>query len=71
LAGGLLLWRARKMPWKTLKQAKWGHSTSGRKALGAQGVAEWDAKTNFKALKENASKKATTGRKKKKRTAKR
>jgi hypothetical protein len=33
------------MPWKSTAQARWGHSPSGKKALGSKGVAEWDAAT--------------------------
>ena len=37
--------------WKSAKQASWGHSPEGRKALGgAAAVAEWDKDTNFKKL---------------------
>jgi len=34
------------MPWKSAKQAAWGHSAAGMKALGGKAkVAEWDAAT--------------------------
>jgi hypothetical protein len=34
------------MPWKSIQQARWGHSKSGLKALGGKSkVAEWDAAT--------------------------
>ena len=34
------------MPWKSVQQAKWGHSAAGKKALGGKSaVAEWDAAT--------------------------
>ena len=32
--------------WKSVAQARWGHSPAGKKALGGNaGVAEWDAST--------------------------
>ncbi len=33
------------MPWKSVAQARWGNSPSGKKALGAAGVKEWNAAT--------------------------
>ncbi len=30
------------MPWKSLKQERWGNSPAGLKALGASGVAEFN-----------------------------
>ena len=40
------------MPWKSIAQARWGHSVAGVKALGGQGkVAEWDAATPKGSLK--------------------
>lgn len=33
------------MPWKSVAQARWGHSPAGKKALGASGVKEWDSAT--------------------------
>jgi hypothetical protein len=34
------------MPWKSVQQAKWGHSPAGLKALGGKSaVSEWDAAT--------------------------
>lgn len=33
------------MPWKSIAQARWGHSSSGKKALGIKGIKEWDAAT--------------------------
>ncbi len=33
------------MPWKSVAQARWGHSPAGRRALGAAGVREWDEAT--------------------------
>lgn len=38
------------MPWKSLKQERWGNSASGKKALGEAGVAEWNAATKGKKL---------------------
>ena len=38
------------MPWKSRLQQKWGHSASGRKALGAAKVAEFDAASKGKKL---------------------
>jgi hypothetical protein len=31
------------MPWVSKAQERWGNSPSGRKALGASGVAEWNS----------------------------
>lgn len=39
------------MPWRSKKQAAWGHSPSGVKALGSAGVKEWDAATPKGSLK--------------------
>lgn len=37
------------MPWKSLQQAKWGHSSAGEEALGGpEAVSEWDAATTAK-----------------------
>ena len=34
------------MPWKSVSQAKWGHSPAGLKALGGKAkVSEWDSAT--------------------------
>ncbi len=33
------------MPWDSVQQARWGHSATGLKALGAGKVAEYDAAT--------------------------
>lgn len=34
------------MPWKSIQQARWGHSPAGLKALGGKAaVSEWDAAT--------------------------
>jgi len=33
------------MPWKSVAQARWGHSPAGKKALGAKAIPEWDAAT--------------------------
>lgn len=42
------------MPWKSAKQAAWGHSPAGVKALGGKDkVAEWDAATPKGSLKES------------------
>jgi hypothetical protein len=38
------------MPWKSVAQARWGHSPAGKKALGASGVAEWDSATEKDSL---------------------
>ncbi len=40
------------MPWASTKQARWGHSPAGIKALGGKGkVAEWDSATPKGSLK--------------------
>jgi hypothetical protein len=39
------------MPWKSKKQAAWGNSSSGKKALGAAGVKKWNAATPKGSLK--------------------
>jgi hypothetical protein len=44
------------MPWKSQKQAAWGNSPSGVKALGASGVKEWNAATKGKKLPKYAKK---------------
>ena len=47
------------MPWKSKKQARWGHSAAGVAALGGEAkVAEWDAATPKGSLKEEATKRA-------------
>ncbi len=33
------------MPWDSVSQARWGHSSAGKKALGSKKVAEFDAAT--------------------------
>jgi hypothetical protein len=33
------------MPWKSVAQARWGHSAAGKKALGVAAIPEWDAAT--------------------------
>ena len=49
------------MPWKSVQQAKWGHSPAGLKALGGPSkVAEWDAATPKGSLRK-AAKKAKDG----------
>jgi hypothetical protein len=46
------------MPWKSVQQARWGHSPSGIKALGGKSkVAEWDAATPKGSLKKKAKSK--------------
>ncbi len=52
------------MPYKSLKQQKWAHTESGKKALGGeQKVHEWDEATKkeggFKRLKEQLKRKKT------------
>lgn len=42
------------MPWKSKKQAAWGNSPAGHKALGDAGVAEWNAASKGKKLKGEA-----------------
>jgi hypothetical protein len=43
------------MPWQSKKQAAWGHSPAGVKALGGKAkVAEWDAATPKGSLKKKA-----------------
>lgn len=39
------------MPWKSKAQAAWGNSASGKAALGAKGVSEWNAATPKGSLK--------------------
>lgn len=39
------------MPWKSVQQARWGHSPAGKKALGAKAIPEWDAATPKGSLK--------------------
>ncbi len=47
------------MPWKSVQQARWGHTPAGEKALGgADKVAEWDAATPKGSL---SKKKVTIG----------
>lgn len=36
------------MPWQSAKQERWGNSPAGKKALGAAGVAEWNAASKGK-----------------------
>jgi hypothetical protein len=38
------------MPFVSKAQQRWGNSPAGRKALGAAGVAEWNAATKGKKL---------------------
>ena|SRR5271165_300683 len=45
------------MPWKSDQQRKWGHTKSGKEALGgAAAVHEWDEATKGKKLPEKVSK---------------
>lgn len=46
------------MPWKSDKQARWGNSPTGKKALGGQAaVDEWNQATDFSDLPEQAKEK--------------
>lgn len=45
------------MPYKSKKQMRWAHTKSGKKALGAAGVKEWDKASKGKKLPETAKKK--------------
>lgn len=40
------------MPWKSDSQRRWGHSPSGEKALGKEGVHEFDQASKGKELPE-------------------
>ena len=42
------------MPWKSKAQAAWGHSKDGEKALGKEGVEEFDKASKGKKLPEKA-----------------
>ena len=43
------------MPWLSKKQAAWGHSPAGEKALGGPAkIAEWDSATTAGSLPERA-----------------
>lgn len=33
------------MPWRSVAQARWGHSSAGKKALGKSGIKEFDDAT--------------------------
>ena len=45
------------MPWKSVAQARWGHSPAGLKALGGKAaVSEWDAATPKGSLPKKAGK---------------
>jgi hypothetical protein len=45
------------MPFLSKAQQRWGHSESGKKALGGESaVKEWDSATNFKKLPEKKGK---------------
>lgn len=46
------------MPWKSDAQRKWGHTPTGKKALGgAKAVKEWDNATKGKKLPARSKKK--------------
>lgn len=52
------------MPWKSIQQARWGHSAAGEKALGGKAaVSEWDAATAKGSLPRRVSKKPVAKRK--------
>jgi hypothetical protein len=38
------------MPWKSKSQERWGNSPAGKKALGKQGVQEWNQESKGKKL---------------------
>jgi len=39
------------MPWRSVQQARWGHSSAGLKALGGkEAVNEWDRATRGKKI---------------------
>jgi len=38
------------MPWKSIKQERWGNSPAGKQALGAAGVKEWNQASKGKKL---------------------
>ena len=42
------------MPWKSLKQERWGNSPAGHAALGDAGVAEWNQASKGKKLPKHA-----------------
>ena len=43
------------MPWKSKKQQRWGHGKGGKKAgFSTEKIEEWDDKTNFESLPEEA-----------------
>lgn len=45
------------MPWKSVQQARWGHTPEGEKALGGpEKVAEWDRATHGTKLPRRAPK---------------
>jgi len=46
------------MPWRSVQQARWGHSPAGLKALGGkEAVGEWDRATKGKKLPKISAKK--------------
>lgn len=48
------------MPWKSKKQQRWGHGKGGKKAgFSTEKIEEWDDKTNFESLPEEASESET------------
>ncbi len=49
------------MPWDSTQQARWGHSPTGVKALGAAKVAEYDAATKKGSLPRFAKKRISVG----------
>lgn len=44
------------MPWKSDAQRRWGHTAAGLKALGAEGVKEFDTASKGKKLPEKKRK---------------
>ena len=46
------------MPFKSKAQMRWGNSPSGKEALGAAGVKEWDQATKGKKLPERVKAKS-------------
>lgn len=48
------------MPYKSLRQERWAHTAAGVKALGAAGVAEFDAASKGLKLPRTAPKKPLT-----------
>lgn len=50
------------MPYKSKRQMRWAHTTRGKKALGAEKVAEFDAATKGKKLPETVKPRKKTRR---------